>query len=82
MSDTAIRVDSLGKSFRIGINTERYMTLRDSLSDAVHWPIKMLRRDLPPKKEIIWALKDVSFEVQKGNVLGVIGRNGAGRAPC
>ncbi len=80
MSDTAIRVDSLGKAFRIGINTERYKTLRDSLSDAVHWPIKVLRKDLPPKKEIIWALKDVSFEVQKGNVLGVIGRNGAGKS--
>jgi lipopolysaccharide transport system ATP-binding protein len=80
VSDTAIRVDSLGKAFRIGINTERYKTLRDSLSDAVHWPIKVLRKDLPPKKEIIWALKDVSFEVQKGNVLGVIGRNGAGKS--
>jgi lipopolysaccharide transport system ATP-binding protein len=58
-----------------------YRTLRDSFADWFHFAGGWLRR-LRPDGELntIWALKDVSFDVQQGQVLGVIGRNGAGKS--
>ncbi len=81
MSDIAIRVENLGKQYRIG-KQERYRTLRDSLTDAARAPFRRLRR-VPNgngEPDSIWALKDVSFEVPRGEVVGVIGRNGAGKS--
>ncbi len=90
MTDIAIKVEQLSKKFRIGAQVEnprfRYRTLRDSLSEALAAPVRRLRQgwsldgDHTPQEQIIWALKDISFEVQKGQVLGVIGRNGAGKS--
>lgn len=78
---TAIHVQGLGKQYRIGGDTQqRYRTLRDSISDTVKWPLRLLRGDLNQRAERIWALKDVSFDLQEGQVLGVIGRNGAGKS--
>ena len=81
MSEYAIRVEGLGKQYRIGGDTQqRYRTLRDSISDAVKWPARLLRGELNQRAEKIWALKDVSFDLKEGQVLGVIGRNGAGKS--
>ncbi len=80
MSDLAIRVDNLGKQYRIGAAQERYRTLRDSLVRAAKNPVGALLGKFGPSNDTIWALKDVSFEVKKGQVLGVIGRNGAGKS--
>ncbi|MBM3143721.1 MAG: ABC transporter ATP-binding protein [Chloroflexi bacterium] len=84
MTDLAIRVNDLGKQYRIGLAPERYKTLRDSIVDVVTWPLQRIRRGLAPSGEdyadTIWALRDVSFEVEQGKVLGVIGRNGAGKS--
>lgn len=80
MSDTVIKVEGLGKSYRIGATVDRSPTLRDAIVDAAQWPIKMIRGERKPRKETIWALRDVSFEVKQGQVLGVIGRNGAGKS--
>lgn len=80
MSDLAIRVEKLGKQYRIGGPVERYKTLRDTLSDAIKEPIRRLRYGPGSGTDIIWALRDISFEVQRGKVLGVIGRNGAGKS--
>lgn len=80
MSEYAIQVSNLGKQYKIGAEIDRYRTLRDSLSAAVTWPLRLIRRQLPPKSDTIWALRDISFEVKKGQVLGVIGRNGAGKS--
>jgi lipopolysaccharide transport system ATP-binding protein len=88
MSDIAIRVEDLGKRFRIGVMPERYRTLRDSLADAFAAPARGLRamfgsRDSETNGSgysTIWALRGVSFEIQKGQVLGIIGRNGAGKS--
>jgi lipopolysaccharide transport system ATP-binding protein len=80
MSDIAIRVDHIGKEYKIGISPERYRTLRDSLVQRVRRPVKRKVGTPELPYDRIWALKDVSFEVEKGKVLGVIGRNGAGKS--
>ncbi len=86
MSDIAIRVENLSKLYRIGGKQEKYRTLRDTLSDAATAPFRRVRsafqRNGQARTEdnTIWALKDVSFEVKRGEVVGVIGRNGAGKS--
>jgi len=84
MADTAIRVENLGKQYRIGGPKVRYKTIRETLNQAVQAPFRRLSavvRGQSPivSQETIWALKDVSFEVKRGEVVGVIGRNGAGK---
>ncbi len=89
MSDIAIRVENLSKRYRIGLKEEMHDTFAASMMDFVRRPLENLRRlrRLSQFKEnghepedIIWALKDVSFEVKRGEVVGLIGRNGAGKS--
>jgi lipopolysaccharide transport system ATP-binding protein len=83
MSDIAIRVEGLGKRYRIGRQRARYGTLRDSLAETLATPFKRFRRNgsnHPNYDDSIWALKDVAFEVKRGEVVGIIGRNGAGKS--
>ncbi|MFN2234469.1 MAG: ABC transporter ATP-binding protein [Anaerolineales bacterium] len=84
MNNLAIRVDHLGKQYRIGASPDRYNTLRDSIVGMLKTPIRRIRQGLMPTSEdehnTIWALKDISFDVKQGQVLGVIGRNGAGKS--
>ena len=81
MSDIAIRVENLGKRYRIGQRRERYGTLRDTLMQALGAPLRAWRdRGYRKGKAEIWALQDVSFDVHRGDVLAVIGRNGAGKS--
>lgn len=76
MSDSVIQVENLGKRYRIG-ERERYSALRDVLARPISaWSRRRERKKRPE----VWALKDVSFEVQRGEVLGLIGRNGAGKS--
>src|SRR5438105_9625485 len=86
MSDIAIRVEGLGKQYRIG-RRERYKTLRESIMRGLAVPYHRLQAVFQHSngqdsnaKRMIWALKDVSFEVKRGEVLGIIGRNGAGKS--
>jgi lipopolysaccharide transport system ATP-binding protein len=67
----------VGKQYRIGAAIGGYRTLRDSLADGARRLVR-LQRPAPP--ETIWALRHVSFEVERGQVLGIIGRNGAGKS--
>src|SRR6266487_1064475 len=79
-SDSIITVENLGKKYLLRHQKgQRYTALRDVIADRAK---NLFRRNRPvagPTREEFWALKDVSFEVKRGEVLGIIGRNGAGK---
>ena len=81
MGDVAIRVEGLGKQYRLGGSKAAYHTLRDQLARWARNPFRGFRNWASGSKaETFWALKDISFEVKRGEVVGVIGRNGAGKS--
>ena len=87
MSDVAIRVENLGKRYRIGAGVQRHTSIREALVDAAAAPLrnlKNLRRlsrfDTAEEADVVWALRHVSFELKHGEVLGIVGRNGAGKS--
>jgi lipopolysaccharide transport system ATP-binding protein len=88
MSDTVISVENVSKLYRIGAAEKRHESLVSELTSLVTAPFRKLRdlarlntyHDAGDSDDTIWALKDVSFEVKRGEVLGIIGRNGAGKS--
>jgi lipopolysaccharide transport system ATP-binding protein len=72
-----IKVNGVGKQYRIGGPQVPYQTLRESVSNTVRAPLKRFRRN---GNGTFWALRDIDFQVQAGEVVGIIGRNGAGKS--
>lgn len=80
MSDTVISVEGLSKRYLLGA-AEKAGSFREAVGNMVTAPWRKLRRIAAGGgSEEFWALKDVSFEVKRGEVVGVIGRNGAGKS--
>jgi lipopolysaccharide transport system ATP-binding protein len=73
-----IKATNVAKQYRLGATQNSFVTLRETLTDAVRAPFKRMRADR--NAGTLMALRDVSFEVAPGEVLGIIGRNGAGKS--
>jgi lipopolysaccharide transport system ATP-binding protein len=94
LNDFAIKVENISKRYRIGIKEEMHDNFAGAFFAFITSPLRNYvkyrslykfkdqnsRREDDDAKDVIWALKDISFEVKKGEVLGIIGRNGAGKS--
>lgn len=80
MGDIAISVEGLGKRYRIAHQTDPYGRLTESLAGVIRAPMYLIRGKARETTEWIWALRDVSFELRQGDVVGVVGRNGSGKS--
>jgi lipopolysaccharide transport system ATP-binding protein len=88
MTEYAINVIKLSKRYRIGLKEEMHDSFVAGLASWISSPLNNFRklRNLSSFKEtgesddIIWALKDITFKVEKGEIIGIIGHNGAGKS--
>jgi lipopolysaccharide transport system ATP-binding protein len=88
MHDIAIKAESLGKAYRVGNKDQKSDTFVEAAINLIKKPIRNYRRlrDLNTfaghqgGDDILWALKDINFEIRHGEVVGFIGRNGAGKS--
>src|SRR5262249_12935458 len=77
-----IRVENLSKQYFIGRNPKGNETFREALMSSLSAPLRYFthKRTAVAEEQEFWALKDVSFEIRKGEIVGIIGRNGVGKS--
>ena len=85
MSDTAVKVEHLGKKYIIGHRSREFARFNEYLSGLGRAIVRRLKNPFKPydvslELEDFWALRDVSFELQHGDRLGIIGLNGSGKS--
>src|SRR5215472_456669 len=79
MSEVVIQCAGLAKQYQIRERV-RYKTIREAITTAVTSPFRKPNSPNKDGRTSFWALRDVSFEIKRGNVVGIIGRNGAGKS--
>lgn len=83
MSESIISVENLSKCYKIGRQAAKGDGLRHVLEGAVRAPFSLLNREARAaraKTEEFWAVKDLNLEIKRGEMMGIIGRNGAGKS--
>jgi len=88
MRTKSIIVEEISKRYRIGLQEEEHDSLAGTVASWIKYPLSNFRRlrslskfnENGTDQDIIWALRDISFEVNEGDVLGIVGRNGAGKS--
>jgi lipopolysaccharide transport system ATP-binding protein len=82
MSKPIIQIENVGKAYVLGQADLQHAMFRDAILGAIKAPYRRLKRLRQPARndDLFWALRNVSLDVQQGDVVGVIGRNGSGKS--